>query len=222
KMEKVGLPLLIHGEVNDPNVDIFDRERIFIETELKSIILEFPALKIVLEHITTQEAVDFVKNGPATLAATITPHHLWLNRNDMLAGGIKPHYYCLPILKRSQHQSALIQAAISADPKFFMGTDSAPHPQTQKEACSGCAGIFNAHAAIEMYTQVFEAHGALDKLEGFTSHFGAEFYGLPINRDKIILRKKAWQVPASIAFGDDILIPFLAGETLEWQQVAED
>lgn len=216
-MEKVGLPLLIHGEVTTPDIDIFDREAVFIEQHLASLIKNFPGLKIVLEHITTCDAVDFVKESPATLGATITPHHLWLNRNALLAGGIKPHYYCLPVLKRKSHQDALIQAAISGNPKFFLGTDSAPHAQKQKESACGCAGIFNSHAAIEMYAQVFESFGALDKLEGFASKFGAQFYDLPYNKEKLTLIKKSWTIPSSFTFGADTLIPFLAGETLNWQ-----
>lgn len=220
-MENHHLPLLIHGEVNDPNVDIFDRERVFIEKHLDRLINTFSGLKIVLEHITTQEAVHFVKQGPATLAATITPHHLLLNRNDLLAGGIKPHHYCLPILKRQTHQQALLTAATSGNPKFFIGTDSAPHVQSKKESACGCAGIYNGFAAIEMYAQVFESVQCLDKLEGFVSRFGPDFYGLPYNRERIRLVKKNWTVPKQMAFGTENLIPFMADQALSWQQISD-
>lgn len=216
-MSEAKLPLLIHGEINSLNVDIFDREAAFIDQTLIPLMAHFPHLKIVLEHITTKEAVEFVKQGPATLAATITPHHLWLNRNDMLMGGIKPHYYCLPILKRKEHQDALIAAAISGNPKFFLGTDSAPHPVHHKESSCGCAGIYSAHAALEMYATIFENYESLDKLENFASCFGANFYSLPINQTKVILEKKNWTVPTTLKFGPHTLVPFLAGETLTWQ-----
>jgi dihydroorotase len=171
----------------------------------------------VLEHITTSHAVTFVEEAPSTLAATITPHHLWFNRNALFVNGLKPHHYCLPVLKRRQHQEALIKAAISGDPKFFIGTDSAPHLQSQKESACGCAGIFNAHAAIEFYAQIFESYNALDKLEGFTSKFGPSFYGLPFNKEKLTLRKREWTIPSQIPFGQETLTPFLAGEPLQWQ-----
>lgn len=220
-MEKQQLPLLIHGEVNDPSIDIFDRESVFIDRHLAPITRAFPALKIVLEHITTKEAVEFIQHAPPTLAATITPHHLLLNRNDLLAGGIKPHHYCLPILKRAGHQQALIQAAISGNPKFFIGTDSAPHVRTKKESACGCAGIYNGFAAIEMYAHVFEQAKSLDKLEGFVSKFGPAFYGLPCNTEKMYLVKKPWTVPTSMHFGEETLIPFMAGQSLTWQQVEQ-
>lgn len=218
-MEKVGLPLLIHGEVNDAEVDIFDREAIFIDKHLVPLLAYFPALKIVLEHITTSEAVDFVKAAPANIGATITAHHLYYNRNALFVGGIKPHHYCLPVLKRKTHQDALIQAAISGNPHFFLGTDSAPHPISKKEAACGCAGIYTAHAAIEIYTEIFENHGALDKLEGFASRFGPDFYGLPYNTEKCILRKKSWRIPPTLPLGETKLIPFLAGEMISWEKI---
>lgn len=216
-MSEVGLPLLIHGEVNDPAIDIFDRERVFIERHLMPLTQRFPKLKIVLEHITTLDAVEFVLHAPQNVAATITPHHLLLNRNDMLVGGIKPHHYCLPILKRQTHQAALIQAATSGNPKFFLGTDSAPHAKSKKEAPCGCAGVYNAFNAMELYTAAFEQADALDKLENFASKFGPAFYGLPINRAKLTLTKAPWQMPSTLAYGEETLIPFLAGETLAWK-----
>lgn len=216
-LEQQQMPLLLHGEVTDPAVDVFDREKIFIDKELAPLLQRFPKLRIVLEHITTQEAVDFVREGPANLAATITAHHLLLNRNDLFLGGIKPHYYCLPVLKRRGHQHALMQAAISANPKFFLGTDSAPHSLQTKEAACGCAGIYTAHAAIELYAEIFASVNALDKLEAFASFYGADFYGLARNTQTITLCKQAWDVPASLAFGDDLLVPFRAGQTVGWK-----
>ena len=215
-MEKHGLPLLVHGEVADPAVDIFDREKVFIERHLDAIARKFPGLKIVLEHITTREAADFVREAPAHVAATITAHHLLYNRNHLLAGGIRPHYYCLPVLKRDTHQRALIEAAVSGNPKFFLGTDSAPHAQGEKESACGCAGCYTAHAAIELYAEAFEAAGAIDKLEAFASHFGADFYGLPRNRGTITLAREEWRAPESIPFGDAALIPLRAGEAIRW------
>lgn len=217
-MQRVGLPLLIHGEVNNPDIDIFDRERIFVETELSRLIQAFPDLKIVLEHITSKSAVDFIKAASSNVVATITPHHLYINRNALLVGGIHPHYYCLPILKRKEDQQALIGAAISGNPKFFIGTDSAPHTKTRKESSCGCAGIFHSYA-MSIYAQVFEDNHALDKLEGFTSRFGAQFYGLPTHSTTITLRKIRWIVPESIPFGKETVIPFLANETLLWEQI---
>ncbi len=216
-MSEVGLPLLIHGEVNDPAIDIFDRERIFIERHLMPLTQRFPKLKIVLEHITTSDAVEFVLQASNNIAATITPHHLLLNRNDMLVGGIKPHHYCLPILKRQTHQKALVTAATSGNPKFFLGTDSAPHAKSKKEAACGCAGVYNAFSAMALYTAAFEQANALDKLENFASCFGPTFYGLPLNRDKLTLTKASWQMPTTLAFGEETLVPFLAGETLTWK-----
>lgn len=217
-MEAVDLPLLIHGEVSDPAVDIFDRERDFL-TSLEKIIGKFPRLRIVLEHITTAEAADFIRAAPEQVAATITPHHLLLNRQHLLAGGIRPHYYCLPILKRQKHQEALIAAAISGNKKFFLGTDSAPHTIATKETGCGCAGIYSAHAAIELYAEAFERAGALDKLEAFASHYAADFYRLPRNTKRITLIKKPWKVPQSLPFGEEKLVPLWAGEVLQWQHV---
>lgn len=215
-METAGLPLLLHGEVTDNHIDIFDREAIFIERTLLPLTRDFPALKIVLEHITTDEAAEFVANAPANIAATITAHHLLFNRNDMLAGGIRPHFYCLPILKRNTHQQALLHAATSGSPKFFLGTDSAPHAQHKKEMACGCAGCYTALHAIELYAEAFEHTGHLDKLEGFASFYGADFYGLPRNTDTITLKKIPQTMPTSLDFGDETLIPLLAGATLQW------
>ncbi len=216
-MEKAGMHFLLHGEVTDSAIDIFDREKVFLERTLSKVVQNFPGLKMVLEHITTADAAEFVKSAPANVAATITAHHLLYNRNHMLAGGIRPHYYCLPILKRSSHQQALIAAATSGNPKFFLGTDSAPHAKDKKEAACGCAGSYTALSAIELYAEAFEAAGALDKLEGFASHFGADFYGLPRNSETITLVKQPWQLPESLAFGDTQLIPLRAGEALQWK-----
>jgi len=215
-MQEHGLPLLIHGEVTDTNIDIFDRERVFIERHLIPLTQRFPALRIVFEHITTKEAADFVRAASPNVAATITAHHLLLNRNAMLAGGIRPHYYCLPVLKRETHRLALIAAATSGNPKFFLGTDSAPHTRLTKETSCGCAGMYTAHAAIELYAEAFEAAGALDKLEGFASFYGPDFYHLPRNNTHITLRKQAWRVPATYALGDDVLVPFRANESIAW------
>lgn len=216
-MQREGMPLQVHAEVTDPEVDIFDRERAFIDRHMISLVKDFPELRIVFEHVTTVDAVDFVRSSGGRLAATITPQHLLYNRNAMLAGGIRPHFYCLPILKRSSHQAALLQAATSGDPRFFLGTDSAPHAQSAKESACGCAGCYSAHAAIELYAAVFEQAGALDKLEGFASFFGADFYGLSRNQEQITLEKKAWTVPISYPFGDEKVVPLAAGETLAWQ-----
>jgi dihydroorotase len=216
-MQRENLPLLVHAEVTDPEVDIFDRERAFIDRHMVNLVRDFPELRIVFEHITTTDAVDFVRQGTGRLAATITPQHLLYNRNNMLAGGIRPHFYCLPILKRSTHQTALLGAATSGDPRFFLGTDSAPHPVNSKECACGCAGCYSAHAAIELYATAFEQAGALDKLEGFASFFGADFYGLPRNQDRITLEKRTWTVPDAYPFGDDKVVPLAAGERLEWQ-----
>lgn len=216
-MQEVDLPLLVHGEVTQPEVDIFDRERVFIEQHLAPIVSAFPGLRVVLEHITTQHAVEFVSAASDRMAATITAHHLLLNRNHMLAGGIRPHYYCLPVLKRNTHQQALVAAAISGNPRFFLGTDSAPHSSISKETACGCAGIYSAHAALELYAEVFDAQGALDKLEGFASHFGADFYRLPRNTDTITLRREPWQVPPQLPLGEKTLTPLRAGETVGWR-----
>ena len=217
RMERLGLPLLVHGEVTDPAVDVFDREAVFIDTVLAPLLRDFPALKVVFEHITTADAVAFVEAGPQNLAATITPHHLLYNRNHMLAGSIRPHFFCLPVLKRNTHQQALVRAATGGSPRFFLGTDSAPHARATKECASGCAGIYSAHAALESYAAVFEAEGALARLEGFASLHGADFYGLSRNTRRIRLRREAWQAPASLAFGDDTLVPMCAGETISWR-----
>jgi len=219
KMEELGLPLLVHGEVTDQNVDVFDREQVFIDTVLQPLLKDFPKLKVVLEHITTQHAVEFVTAANDNIAATITPHHLLFNRNEMFRGGMNPHYYCLPILKRETHRQALVAAATSGNPKFFLGTDSAPHAQDNKETSCGCAGIYSAHAAIELYAEVFEKANALDKLEGFASFYGADFYGLARNTDSITLEKADWQVPDSYTFAQQKLIPLRAGETLHWKKV---
>jgi dihydroorotase len=219
-MAKYQLPLLIHGEVNDPDVDVFDRERVFIDKHLQTIVKEFSNLKIVFEHITTIDAVDFVIDGPSTLAATITPQHLYYNRNALFLGGIKPHHYCLPVLKRKIHQEALIKAATSGNPKFFIGTDSAPHAKSQKESACGCAGIFSHHAAIEIYAHIFDKANALEKLEGFTSKFGADFYQLPYNQDKIILQKQDWTIVEEYPYQDEVIIPFLASQSLNWQRIS--
>ncbi|MCU0835502.1 MAG: dihydroorotase [Chromatiaceae bacterium] len=219
-MERTDLPLLVHGEVTAPEVDIFDRERRFIDDTLEQLVRDFPGLRIVFEHLTTADAVDFVRSGPAHLAATITPHHLLYNRNAMLAGGVRPHFYCLPVLKRERHRQALLAAATSGNPKFFLGTDSAPHPIGGKESACGCAGIYNAHAAIELYAEAFEQAGALDRLEGFASRFGADFYRLPQNTGDMRLTREPWEVPASYAFGKERLVPLRAGEHLNWRLVS--
>ncbi len=218
-MQEMDLPLLIHGESINPQIDIFDREEQFIDEDLQSIIQHFPGLRIVLEHISTQAAVDFVLESPPNLAATITAHHLWFNRNTLLSGGIRPHYYCMPILKRQSDQIALVKAATSGNPKFFLGTDSAPHSQSRKESACGCAGIYSAHAAIELYAQIFEQHQALEQLEKFASLHGPRFYQLPVNQSRITLKKTPWTVPAILSFGTENLIPMMAGETLSWQIV---
>lgn len=216
-MQQYQLPLLIHGELPNHDIDIFDREARFIEKTLTQLLKDFPQLKIVLEHISTQTAVDFVASGPAHLAATITPHHLLLNRNDLLAGGIKPHNYCLPIIKRETDRQALVQAAMSGSHKFFLGTDSAPHTVDNKQSACGCAGIYSAYHAIPLYLEIFERENALNKFEAFASHYGADFYGLPRNTTHITLHKKPWQVPDSLSFGNQRVVPLLAGHTLQWQ-----
>jgi dihydroorotase len=216
-MEKHGTPLLVHGEVTDPEVDVFDRERVFIERVLAPLVECFPGLRVVMEHITTREAADFVTQAPARVAATITAHHLLLNRNALFAGGMRPHHYCLPLLKREAHREALVRAATSGNPKFFLGTDSAPLARATKETDCGCAGIYTAHAGIELYCEAFSAAGALEKLEGFASRHGAAFYGLPVNSDTIALADEPWSVPAEFAFGADALVPFRAGSTVAWR-----
>ena len=217
-MSDVGMPLLIHGEVTSADIDIFDREAQFIDMYLRDIVERFTSLKIVFEHITTKDAVDFVLSAPQQVAATITPQHLLLNRNDLLVGGIRPHNYCLPILKRNTHQQALQNVVASGSSKFFLGTDSAPHHQHLKETACGCAGCYSAHSAIELYATVFDQLGALDKLQGFASEYGPAFYGLAQNEDTITLEKSTWQIPDSVSLADgNTLIPFLAGTTLEWK-----
>ena len=218
QMQKEGVPLLVHGEVTNRDIDIFDREKVFLDTVLESLVKKFPELKVVLEHITTKESVDFVNQGSTNIAATITPHHLLSNRNHMLVGGIKPHFYCLPVLKRrAPHQEALIAAATSGDSKFFLGTDSAPHDKNQKESACGCAGVFSAHAAIEFYAEAFDRANKINALEGFASHFGPDFYGLPRNNEKITLEKTLWEVPESYSFSSSTLTPFYAGKGLSWK-----
>ena len=217
QMEKEGLPLLLHGEVTSADIDIFDREAVFIEQHLQKLVVDFPNLKIVLEHITTREGAQFVTEASENVAATITPQHLLYNRNHMLVGGVKPHYYCLPILKRNIHQQALIEAAISGSPKFFLGTDSAPHATDKKENACGCAGCYSNHAAVELYAEAFEQANALDKLEGFASHFGADFYQLPRNNDTITLEKSEWTSPANLPFSHGTLTPLGGGEVRQWQ-----
>ena len=216
-LEEVGMPLLIHGEVTNPEIDVFDREQVFIDNVLAPLVMRYPQLKIVFEHITTQQAVEFVFAAPKTVAATITAHHLLYNRNAMFNAGIRPHLYCLPVLKREMHRSALIEAATSGNPKFFLGTDSAPHAQSSKEAACGCAGIYSAHAAIELYAEAFEAVDALDKLEAFASFFGADFYRLPRNTTCITLVKERWSVPAYLGFDAHRLVPLRAGEAVAWR-----
>ncbi|CAE6517338.1 dihydro-orotase [Nitrosomonas nitrosa] len=216
-MEQLGMPLLVHGEVTDPVIDVFDREKIFIDRVLRRIVQRFPSLRIVFEHITTREAIEFVYAASGNIAATITAHHLLLNRNALFAGGIRPHHYCLPVLKREIHRLALIEAATSGNPKFFLGTDSAPHPLSAKESTCGCAGIYTAHAAIELYAEVFEQAGALDKLEGFASFHGADFYHLPRNTDTLRLVKDSWTVPTQIKFGKESLVPLRAGGKVSWK-----
>ncbi|PKO88721.1 MAG: dihydroorotase [Betaproteobacteria bacterium HGW-Betaproteobacteria-10] len=220
EMECVGLPLLVHGEATDPEIDLFDREKVFIDTILLPLTLRFPKLKVVMEHITTQEAAEFVANSPLTVAATITAHHLLYNRNAIFQGGIRPHWYCLPVLKREKHRAALLAAATSGHPKFFLGTDSAPHAKGAKEAACGCAGCYTAYAALELYAEAFEQAGALSKLEAFASFNGPDWYGLPRNSDTVSLRKENWTVPADYPYSSgDRIVPLRAGETLSWRML---
>jgi len=218
-MEKVGMPLLAHAEVTDSDVDVFDRERVFIERNMIPLLKKFPNLKVVFEHITTQDAADFVTQASSNVAATVTAHHLLMNRNDMFKGGIQPHHYCLPILKREEHRVALVKAATSGNPKFFLGTDSAPHAKHTKEAACGCAGMYTAHTAMELYAEAFELAGALDKLEGFASFYGADFYGLPRNTEQITLVRESWKVPASLPYEGDVLVPLRADQMLNWKML---
>lgn len=216
-MARLGMPLLVHGEVTDAQIDIFDREAVFIERVLKPLLERHPDLKVVFEHITTADAVRFVAGAPANLAATITAHHLLYNRNHMLVGGIKPHYYCLPILKRESHRQALLEAATGGSAKFFLGTDSAPHAQSAKESACGCAGAYTAPAAIELYAAAFDSVGAIDRLENFASHAGPDFYGVSRNGDTITLERKSWTMPADLPYtGNERIVPLLAGERMEW------
>jgi len=218
-MQDHGTLLLLHGEVTDAGVDIFDRETEFIQQVLAPLVERFPDLRIVLEHITTSQAVEFVRAAPDNVAATITAHHLLLNRNAMFAGGFQPHHYCLPVIKRERHRIAVLNAAISGHPRFFLGTDSAPHTRASKESSCGCAGIYTAHAALELYADAFERAGALDRLEAFASHFGPDFYGLPRNTDKVSLERKPWKVPESIPVNGEELVPLCAGGELAWRLV---
>jgi dihydroorotase len=216
-MAEVGMLLLVHGEVTRAEIDVFDREKTFIDEHLTRVVDRFPTLKVVFEHITTRDAVQFVEAASANVGATITAHHLLYNRNHMLVGGIRPHFYCLPILKRNVHQEALLDAATSGNPKFFLGTDSAPHVKHAKEAACGCAGCYTAYAAIELYAEAFEQRGALDKLEAFASFHGPDFYGMPRNSDSITLVREEWTVPATLPLGDNSVVPLRAGETLRWK-----
>lgn len=215
-MADAGIPLLIHGEVTEPAVDVFDREHVFIDRTLVPLVERFPRLRIVLEHITTTRAVQFVLAAPANVAATITAHHLLMSRNALFQGGIRPHHYCLPVLKREEHRQALLAAATSGNPKFFLGTDSAPHARHTKETDCGCAGMYTAHAGVELYAEAFEQAGALPRLEGFASFFGADFYGLPRNSRKLTLVKRDWKVPDAVAYGAHALVPLRAGGTISW------
>jgi dihydroorotase len=218
-MEAHGLPLLVHGEATDPEVDVFDREAVFIDRVLVPLLERFPRLKLVLEHTTTRQGVDFVRAMGENVAATLTAHHLLYNRNALFKGGIRPHYYCLPVLKREEHRRALVEAAISGSPKFFLGTDSAPHARATKECGCGCAGIYSAHAGIELYAEAFEAVGALGRLEAFASFHGPDFYGLPRNVETLHLRREDWTVPERLGYGDDALIPLRAGEAVRWRMI---
>ena len=218
-MQRIGMPLLVHGEVTDPDVDVFDREKLFIDRVFTRLVRDFPALKIVLEHITTAEAAEFVASAGPLIAATVTPQHLIINRNAMFAGGFRPHAYCLPVAKREAHRQAIRRAATSGSPKFFLGTDSAPHPQERKESGCGCAGIFNAPFALESYAQVFDEEGALDRLEAFASENGAGFYGLPLNTGTVTLERGEVTVPERLPGAGGVIVPFHAGETLHWRRV---
>ncbi|MBS0396352.1 MAG: dihydroorotase, partial [Proteobacteria bacterium] len=216
-LEEHDLPLLVHGEVTDPAVDVFDREAVFIERVLAGLVRRFPRLRVVLEHVTTRDGVEFVRSAGACVAATITPQHLLLNRNALFAGGVRPHHYCLPVLKREQHREALVEAATGGEPRFFLGTDSAPHARHAKEAACGCAGIYSAHAGIELYAEAFERAGRLDRLEGFASHHGPDFYRLPRNAGTITLVREPWTVPDHYPFGAGELVPLRAGEAVGWR-----
>ena len=216
-MQRAGIPLLIHGEVTDGHVDMFDRERVFVETLLAQVVRDFPALKIVVEHVTTKDAADFVREASANVAATITPQHLLYSRNALFVGGIRPHYYCLPILKRESHRQALVAAATSGSPKFFLGTDSAPHSKASKEHACGCAGCYSAPAALELYAEAFDSAGALDRLETFASFNGPDFYGLARNVNRVTLKREPWTMPSDYSFGNERIVPLRAGETIQWK-----
>ncbi len=220
-MQELELPLLVHGEVVDPEVDVFDREKVFIDRVLIPLVERFPRLRVVFEHITTREAVAWVLDAPARVAATITPHHLLLDRNAIFGGGLNPHHYCLPVLKRRIHREALVAAATGGNPRFFLGTDSAPHPRRLKESGSGCAGIFNAHAALELCAEVFDEAGALDRLERFVAHHGADFYRLPRNSGRLTLERRLWMVPSSYPYGAEELVPLRASQGVAWRVVEE-
>jgi dihydroorotase len=220
-MAEHGLVLQVHGEVTDAGVDVFDREREFIDRVLTRIVERVPQLRVVFEHVTTAAAVEFVRTAPPGVAATITPQHLLMNRNAMFEGGMRPHHYCLPVLKRERDREALVEAATGDDPRFFLGTDSAPHARHTKEAACGCAGIFSAHAGLELYAEAFEAAGRLDRLEAFASERGADFYGLPRNAGHVVLERADWRVPSSYPFGDDEIVPLRAGGSIGWRLVAE-
>src|SRR5262245_5352306 len=216
-MERHGVPLAVHGEVTDPDVDVFDRERVFIDTVLLGVVQRFPGLRIVFEHVTTREAVEYVDAAGPNVAATITAHHLLYNRNAIFRGGLRPHFYCLPVLKRETHRAALLRAATGGSAKFFLGTDSAPHPRGEKESACGCAGCFTAHAALELYAEAFDRAGALERLEAFASFNGADFYRLPRNTGRVTLVREPWQGPSELAFGDATLAPLRGGEKLAWR-----
>ncbi|NSX04585.1 dihydroorotase [Cupriavidus gilardii] len=216
-MQRVGLPLLVHGEVTDSEIDLFDREAVFIERVMAPLRRDFPALKVVFEHITTKDAADYVREAEGPVGATITAHHLLYNRNAIFIGGIRPHYYCLPVLKRETHRQALVAAAVSGNPRFFLGTDSAPHARGLKEHACGCAGCYTALHAMELYAEAFDAAGALDKLEGFASFHGADFYGLPRNTGTLTLTREPWQLPETLPYGETELVPLRGGETLQWK-----
>lgn len=216
-MQRLGMPLLVHGELTDPDIDVFDREAAFIERVLVPLLGDFPELRVVFEHATTAEAVAFVEEGPPHIAATLTVHHLLLNRNALFAGGLRPHHYCLPVLKRERHREALVRAATSGNPKFFLGTDSAPHSIRAKLDPCGCAGIYTAHAALELYAEIFDAVGRLDRLEGFASRFGAQFYGLPLHSATTMLKKEPWRLPETLAFGRSSVVPLHAGQWCQWR-----
>lgn len=219
KMAELGLPLLVHGEVTDPKVDIFDREAVFIETQLQPLLAMLPSLKVVMEHITTAQAADFILAAPAQVAATVTAHHLLMNRNAIFTGGIRPHHYCLPVLKRESHRRRLLEVVTSGSSKFFLGTDSAPHNKQAKESACGCAGMYTAHAALPLYAEAFDSVGKLEQLEAFASRNGPAFYGLPVNTRSITLKKESWTVPAEFSLAQETIVPLRAGETIHWQLI---